>query len=318
MFARRSIKALCALAVFIGISLCDRAVAADFSCLVSWTGPPTEDRARLLWPSGFRPTQSHCQAALLKGPIVPGDFDRFRSFYRVHHRALHALHLISPGGDAEEGMRIGRMVRRYLLQARAPTAQPDIPFFWMSNPKFGAPQPLCTGAECTCASACGLVWLGSIDRGGSVGLHRPKIIDPRFVALGPEEAGSVYRRVLDEISQYLREMELPQTLIDSLVATSSADIRWVDSEADNGQLEHPASFSEWVDASCGSFNAYERKTYFDLMGRQGLSKSSYRHLATPLSAREEQELAALSEKSTRRTHCWLTKIFARRDSLSPP
>jgi hypothetical protein len=56
--------------------------------------------------------------------------------------------------------------------------------------------------------------------------------------------------VLERIAAYLDEMEVPKPIIESMVATSSGDIRWVDSTVD--ELNRPPSIAEWEDASCGS------------------------------------------------------------------
>jgi hypothetical protein len=83
-----------------------------------------------------------------------------------------------------------------------------------------------------------------------VGLHRPKIDDPIFRGLPPAEASTAYRQVLGRIAGYLDEMEVPKSIVASMVATSSGDILWVNDFADG--LEEPPSIAEWEDASCGS------------------------------------------------------------------
>ena len=57
----------------------------------------------------------------------------------------------------------------------------------------------------------------------------------------------MYCRILDLVSTYLNEMEVPQSIIESMVATGSSDIRWVD-DSDNG-LTDPPSIGEWIEAS---------------------------------------------------------------------
>src|SRR5262245_58347390 len=89
--------------------------AAEIVCIQQFDGEPlAEDVASKLWPSGFRLSANACTTALLRGTIEKGDYERYRSFYRLHHRALQDLYLLSPGGDAEEAIKIGRLVRRYL------------------------------------------------------------------------------------------------------------------------------------------------------------------------------------------------------------
>src|SRR5262249_54440625 len=102
-----------------------------------------------------------------------------------------------------------------------------------------------------CASACALIWFGGVDRSGQAGLHRPWINDPRFRELSPPEASTAYRQVLAVIETYLNDMEVPKSIIELMVTTSSGDIRWVDSIDNRAALERPPSIAEWEDASCG-------------------------------------------------------------------
>jgi hypothetical protein len=153
--------------------------------------------------------------------------------------------LVSPGGDVDEALKIGRLFRKHLLFANAPQRKSD-GSIWIYELDRTAP---CRGQNCTCASACALIWFGAVERAGIVGLHRPYIDDPMFAGLPPAEASIRYRQLLDSVVSYLNEMEVPKSIIESMTATSSGDIRWVDS-IDEG-LTWPASIAEWVGASCG-------------------------------------------------------------------
>lgn len=315
-----AILRLLALALMLAITP-SASSAAEITCVQQYGSPPiSEDVAGKIWPSGFRPSASTCMVALLQGTIEKGDYERYRVFYRQQHRGLQSLYLASPGGDAEEAMKIGRLVRKYLLTTWAPSRYADDLPFHLTNPSWTVGRPveyLCQGPTCICASACGLIWFGGVDRTGQVGLHRPKITDPQFKALQPANASTVYRRVVQEISRYLEEMEAPRPLIDGMVATSSAEIRWVDASSDNDQLEHPPSFVEWVDASCGSLTSQERKIESELSARKGFAK--FRPGATaPLTEREEILLKMLFEKSSNRSKCRTLLVAARRDALPEP
>ena len=77
---------------------------------------------------------------------------------------------------------------------------------------------------------------------------------------------AAYHRELDEVKSYLREMEVPRPIVDTMVATGSSEIQWVDAKKDH--LERPPSFAEWEDASCGDFTAEEENTLTYLMGKE--------------------------------------------------
>src|SRR5262249_3854410 len=133
--------------------------AADISCVQlydeSLSVSLSEDIARKLWPSGFRPSTSTCNIALLQGRIEKGDFERYKLFYRRHHRGLQTLLLASPGGDAEEAIKIGRLVRKYYVTIWAPMRFADNLPFQLRKPSLTTVEPLCSGPTCICASACG-------------------------------------------------------------------------------------------------------------------------------------------------------------------
>jgi len=158
--------------------------------------------------------------------------------------------LLSPGGDVDEALKIGRLFRKYLIRAVAPWRKPD-GSIWIYMFDRTAP---CRGQDCTCASTCGLIWFGAVERDGTVGSHRPYIDDPMFAGLPPAEASIRYRQMLDSVVSYLNEMEVPKSIIESMIATSSGDIRWVDA-IDDG-LDRPPSIAEWVGALCGRGDAW--------------------------------------------------------------
>jgi hypothetical protein len=163
--------------------------------------------------------------------IRTGDYETVQTFFRKSWPALTMIELISDGGSAYEGMKIGRLMRKYLITSYVPRGRTK-----------------CGSTGCVCASACALIWFGGVERLGVVGLHRPRFEDPDFASQPPEEATKLYRRVLNDIESYLGEMEVPRPIIQAMVATSSSEIRWVDAIAD--QLSRPPSYAEWEDASC--------------------------------------------------------------------
>jgi hypothetical protein len=179
-----------------------------------------------------------CGGDLLRGEIAKGDYEKVVKSLTYPWTSMFSL--VSPGGDVDEALKIGRLFRKHLIATDAPYRESD------GSVQFGK---ICRGQNCACVSACALIWFGGVDRSGTVGLHRPYINDPRFSGLSPLEASREYRRMLNNVTVYLNEMEVPRSIIESMVSTSSGDIRWVDM-FDEG-LDRPPSIAEWVDASCG-------------------------------------------------------------------
>ena len=98
--------------------------AAEFIC-DAW-GPidaTSVDRAAAteLYPSGRLPNPDGCRSAiLLKGAILPGDGERFAKLLRQSHPFLSSVMLWSPGGSVEDAMKIGRLIRKGLIDTEAP------------------------------------------------------------------------------------------------------------------------------------------------------------------------------------------------------
>jgi hypothetical protein len=218
--------------------------SAELSCAVLYGGGGFRNpgfRVRDLWPSGKTPAAYvTCFGGFLSGQISKGDYEKVAAFLKAHYPFMDTFRLNSPGGDVDEAIKIGRLFRKYLISTIAPIKLDDIASLkagfgvdnWGNIPSLQSSLPgarvLCRGQDCTCASACALIWFGGVDRTGMVGLHRPRIDGPEFKGLPPADASTAYRRVLDRISAYLDEMEVPKPIIESMVATSSGDIRWVD------------------------------------------------------------------------------------------
>jgi len=238
------------IAIFACMILCWTSVpaaAAKISC-TGRLGSFTQEQAKKQWPSGRMPVANvTCAEGYLTGDISKGDYEKVVTLLRANEPFLSKFVLNSPGGDVDEALKIGRLFREHLIQTWAAIASNDD-----AGPTFFSPtsgNPLCSGQHCTCASACALIFLGGVDRTGTVGLHRPQIIDPTFRGLSPTDASTVYRQMLGRIAAYLDEMEVPKTIAESMIATDSSDIHWVD--ATNDGLDRPPSIAEWEDASCG-------------------------------------------------------------------
>ena len=309
---RRLLLAIALTAVLAG----NPAPAAEISCL-EYGDPSKTDRAHAPSKSatsnaaplfdkdeGWEPVP--CVEGLLRGQIVGGDYENVVRLFRDSHPLLRRFNLISPGGSVEEAIRIGRLFRKYTIEAAAPIRLEDGRFvaISLSNPE----HPLCDGSsDCICASACAPIWFGAVDRLGTVGLHRPRIDDLAFRSLNPTDASAAYRQMLDGVRGYLDEMEVPKQMIESMVATGSAEIRWVDAIED--KLERPPSIAEWEDASCGTFTGQENNTMLHLRVRR---------LAQPLSQEESLFLNLLLEKLQKKVQCEGALISSHRERLAPP
>jgi hypothetical protein len=251
------------------------ASSAEIGCAARWYYPQDatpEKNEQILqqrFPSDRRPVPgTTCLLGVLRGTIDQGDDEKLLDFYRANHPFLVKFYLISPGGNVNAAINIGRLFRKYLITVQSPsrdTGNVRVLLFEDTNKYL---VDLCKGYyQCTCASACALVWFGAVERWGEVGLHRPTTDDPAFKALSTADASTSYRRVLGSMTAYLSEMEVPRAMIDALVGTPSSEMRWVDSD----DLLRPPSIAEWEDASCGSLTSEERNAFYALGGKSNLS-----------------------------------------------
>jgi hypothetical protein len=227
----------------------------------------------------------------------------FLSLYRKNHPFLGWVSLDSRGGDADEAMKIGRLFRKYLIYAVAPSQLALGGRSFQMSYRTGD-LALCDGPDCFCASSCALIWFGAPHRSGRIGLHRSRTEDPAFKALPAAEAARAYRRMLDGIVHYLEEMETQRPLIEAMVSTSSAEVRWFEIETSGARVP---SFAEWIDASCGQFTTQESQKMIQLeVKRPSLSQT------------EQFLYKLLREKYVKKSDCELALISSHRDQLPPP
>jgi hypothetical protein len=197
-------------------------------------------------PASFGLDTSSSQI-LIVGPIVPGDYDRFANLLRHTSADVGAVDIISPGGNVQEALKIGRLIRMLSFSTNAPSTEAYAP---------EARQLVCSQARqlspttpCTCASACFLIWAGGVFRSGNdIYIHRIAFDKTFYGSLSPSEAHSKYTVALAEVRDYLKEMEIPDTIYEEMVRMPSYAVTPLE-EANS--LWTPPSFGEWLTARCG-------------------------------------------------------------------
>jgi hypothetical protein len=137
----------------------------------------------------------------ISGEITSMDVNQVKNIVQSKRAwGYFAINLDSSGGDIYAAMEIGRLIRK----ARA---------------KCFIPQ----GAKCY--SACVLVLAGAVNRfvGGEVGIHRPY---STYVGKRDYEGTqNEYRRTETAVRAYLREMNLPEQLFETMVLVPPEKIR---------------------------------------------------------------------------------------------
>lgn len=163
----------------------------------------------------------------LEGDIVAGDAQKLLDFYHAYGIAASPVYLRSRGGDVNEAMEIGKIVRRLRLDTNAPvwdTGRSPVETIKLENKEDGI-----------CASACFLVYAAGASRFGNyIGLHRPYLSEESAQFLSDVEYVALQKRTEIAIRAYLTDMEVDQYWIDRMFATNSGEVfipSWV--EADN-------------------------------------------------------------------------------------
>ena len=102
----------------------------------------------------------------------------------------------SPGGDVNAAIAIGKMFRKENAHLQV-------------------------DKDSVCISACVLVLAGAVDRlvSGVVGIHRPYLVTTPRQSLTPDQIKDAYKRMLQEIRFYLRDMNVSERLADDMLAT---------------------------------------------------------------------------------------------------
>ncbi len=154
----------------------------------------------------------------LVGIIEKGDAEKFKRLVedlRQKKRTVNMLMLASIGGDAIEAMRIGTIVRESFIPTYAPFA---------SDSGFtcnGYPSGL-KDDDCDCASACFLIWVAGVYRMGDVlGIHRPYFLEGYFEGLSASEAQKEYVLMYERVRSYLKNMDVPEHIINKMFNTGS-------------------------------------------------------------------------------------------------
>lgn len=197
----------------------------------------------------------------IKGNIDVGDSAKFQKLLQQNMKngfVTLRLALMSPGGDVEEAINIGELVRSNLIQIESPTS--EILFFfdldglsdteirercksglcerafrfdtpdgkYSSSKRYKqshkATKDIIYDPSTICASACSLIALAGVERHGIVGLHHIYLPNPEIEF---DQLDRVLSRGNASVQKYLSEIRVPQPIADLLFSTPSGELSWV-------------------------------------------------------------------------------------------
>ncbi|MEM8836756.1 MAG: hypothetical protein AAGE89_01585 [Pseudomonadota bacterium] len=156
---------------------------------------------------------------IIEGDIAEGDSDRFAEIAWRSQGRLQSVYLFSNGGDFTEGIMLGRMIRELKLVTIVPSQDEN------GNPSCEDNVKPEDAANCICASACFLIYLGGVARYGDyLAVHRARYSSKFFAGLSPEQAEKAFALLQAEATDYMNEMDVPHSVQDIVNRTPSDDL----------------------------------------------------------------------------------------------
>jgi hypothetical protein len=175
----------------------------------------------------------------LLGEINRGDAGKFATSILNNRDWIDSVDLNSPGGNVQEAMIIGELIRAARLDTIVQPGQ-------------------------TCASACFIIWINGANRAAfpdvpfknfktgqntfsRLGLHRPYLTTIN----NDERSLSIQTKVMQSVDSYLSVRRVPRRLIDEMMGRASNDIYWATQEDIKEIGESPPDLEELYVAKCG-------------------------------------------------------------------
>jgi hypothetical protein len=230
---------------------------------------------------------------LLNGEIHKGDYQKIKQLVLTCDAMPRSIFLNSPGGDVEEAIKIGKLVRRGLFQSS-----------------------IVRNGECN--SACFIVWASAVRRfpasdgngpEGKLGLHRPFFDRDQYSGLNAADAKSAYQELETFVRAYLVEIKVPSDIIETMFKTKSTDAAFItDIDMIEKLGQQAPFFEEWLIAKCGELSYEEDSDYSLLMAADLMQMKGTPLASTTLGSKRIESMSAgyrkyLNEKGSKISSC---------------
>jgi hypothetical protein len=220
-----------------------------------------------------RAVDGHTLGVKIEGEIEPGDAEKLLKLYEYFGPAAASkVFLWSPGGNVQEAMKIGKLIRQLRLSAIAPDRLNTLSILG----QLGVQASPSDKGNNLCASACVLAYAGGVTQTGVLLiLHRPFPAPEVKDKLSDLEFEHVEKRAINEVRDYLREMEFPDYYIEKMIATSSQD-GYIPTDEDLN--EHPLpdivpSIEEIILSKCESPSLEEKQKFGSYLAQVARTKN---------------------------------------------
>jgi hypothetical protein len=181
---------------------------------------------------------------VLSGEIIPGDYARLLAkIAEDPNRFLsqNKLILASSQGNAEEAMKIARLVKSLYIQVIV--------------------APL-TGR---CAGACFLIYAAAAERGTDgenlLGLSRPGLAESEWAAMPTAQAALLEDAMQTSVRTFLSDNEVPPDLVEEMFRRPPTDIYWLTEQQETVLSPKSPAFAKLLADKCGWNDGFERAVY---------------------------------------------------------
>ena len=208
-------------------------------------------------------TSQTLRHVLIEGDIEEGDYEKFVNAVLLAGSDVYSVYIASRGGDAAEAMKIGGLIRQLKLRTQVPRHIPVDTDFSPRGP-FCDDLPVAK-SNCTCASACVLIYLSGVYRYGDyLGVHRAFIDHNYLRTLSMEEGASYSRAVSNALDSYLDNMGAPASLLEKIGRVPSNEIEILNTHYIQEEITgYAKDYQEWIIAKCGGFAKYYNLARFE-------------------------------------------------------
>ena len=197
------------------------------------------------------------KAVTIAGTFVDGDYEKFEDLLVRRSKAgspTRGVVLVSHGGDVKTAMAIGRLIRKNWLITSTLGMFGNTNHF-MCHDSVGLPPEILNqwNGQCTCDSACFLVWAAGVSRtsaDGILGIHRPYFGTLTTANLAKPETGKNYTQVIDEVRNYLREMNSPDRYFEIMMTKNSTEVYRL-SQAEVDEQMYSPLYEDSIIKGCG-------------------------------------------------------------------
>ncbi len=191
------------------------------------------------------PSSAAGTGAVLEGKIEAGDFEKFKNFIFNGEKTTE-IYLASPGGDLNEAMKIGLLVRALKLWTVVPSKALTNQKHDLAVARRDLKDPK---TDYMCASACFFIFVAGIHRSSDdlgpaiLGIHRPFLAANDLSRLNIDQTTAADDRARTTVENYLKQMGVPSKYAENMYSVPKNKIQWIRYD------EFQADFSGFISES---------------------------------------------------------------------